>query len=60
MTKDRKERGVTMAPIYRKKSKLCVYLWLLTILRDFLPKVNNKSLLMSSIDNRPIESMTIY
>lgn len=49
-----------MAPIYRKKSKLCVHLCLLTILGDFLPKVNNKSLLMSSIDNRPIESMTIY
>ena len=51
MAKDRKERGVSMAPIYRKKSKLCVHLWLLTIVRDFLPKVNNKSLLMSSIDN---------
>ena len=60
MTKDRKERGETMAPIYRKKSKLCVHLCLLTILGDFLPKVNNKSLLMSSIDNKPIESMTIY
>ena len=58
MTKDRKERGVTMAPIYRKNQSY-VYI-LLTILRDFLPKVNNKSLLMSSIDNRPIESMTIY
>ena len=58
MTKDRKGRGVTMAPIYRKNQSY-VYI-LLTILRDFLPKVNNKSLLMSSIDNRPIESMTIY
>ena len=58
MKKDRKGRGVTMAPIYRKNQSY-VYI-LLTILRDFLPKVNNKSLLMSNIDNRPIESMTIY